>query len=710
MKISTIKKNRIQVKLAAIFFGASILPLGIFAAVSWSLGSRVLEDEERAYTERLTKDALSRLERSAGRIRRRIEERLTAQATLLRGLSESDVLSTLAEELRPAPAPGQWTAGTSTTQGISSRCASGLGRLVETVGLEDFLLIQADGRIAFALRRREDMGKTVASSSLAGSALARAWRRAQLSEGVALEDASREPSEGAGDDGGSMFLSLRSARESGAVLAGELSLRSIGAIVEEELGIARSQRVLLVGADGRQRLALARAPGGGSSQAAWALSSSSQPAAAALEGRAGSGRFPAAGGKDQALAAYAPVRFGDRVWAIVAEVDPREVVAPIEEVHERIARARNRFRTTAAICLLSILAVAAAGAYAFGPLVLSRLREGAGFAEAIALGDLTRKLDQSWDDELGTLTEALNRMASNLREVISAIVTSARAIATSSSELSATAASIAMSADDTREATAGVASGAEEMATHMATAASAVEEIETSLRVVSASVREMEEAATAILRECRQALDAVKEARRAGETATGKIEALSESAREIGNVMDVIVDIAERTDLLALNARIEAARGGEAGKGFAIVANEVKDLARQTASATGEIRERIQAIQKTVPEAASTVATMAGMIERLSASFGTVVATVEQGSSMTKEIASNLTQVSAGATDVSRNVNQAAAASKDIAARIARVLEQTESQAASAETTSDSARELARLSEGLKSLTTQFKV
>ena len=704
MKRRTNKRNRIQTKLAGFLLGASLLPLGIFAIVSWALGARVLRDEEKAHAEHVEREALSRLERCVRRLERRIEEKIGAQAALLRELSETAFLAELAEgagaQARPEAAP----AGLE-VESTAKRCASSLARLLGAIGLDDLVLVSAEGRVAFALQRPEDVGKTLASGELAGSALERAWRKARVAEGVFFE----ESSGGASDPDRWAFLAVRSGKKGEDVLLAEVSLRSLRALADGELGIVPSQRIFLAAPDGRLRLVLPSAAGGEEAGSGGAVPAGWQPVADALRGGSGCSRFPNPGG-GEVLAAYAPLRLGDSTWALVSRVERREVLGPAGDVSERIARARNHLATTAAICLLATLAAVAAGAYAFGPLVLARLRAGADFAETIASGDLTRKIERSWDDEIGTLAEALNRMSANLREVIASIVTSARAIATSSSDLSATAAAIAMSADETREATAGVASGAEETSTHMTTAASAVEEIETSLRLISNSVREMEEAAGAILRDSQQALEAVKDATRSGATAKQKIEALSESAREIGKVMDVIVDIAERTDLLALNARIEAARGGEAGKGFAVVANEVKDLARQTASATEEIQERIRAIQETVPEAADAVSTMATTIERLSASFGTVVATVEQESAMTKEIATNLTQISSGATDVSRNVAQAAAASKDIAARIAKVLEQTEAQAASADTTSESARELARLSEGLKSLTGQFKV
>jgi methyl-accepting chemotaxis protein len=81
------------------------------------------------------------------------------------------------------------------------------------------------------------------------------------------------------------------------------------------------------------------------------------------------------------------------------------------------------------------------------------------------------------------------------------------------------------------------------------------------------------------------------------ESSSGQINALGQSARDIGKIVETITDISEQVNLLALNATIEAARAGEAGKGFAVVANEIKELARQTAGATNEIRQRVEGIQ-----------------------------------------------------------------------------------------------------------------
>jgi len=113
---------------------------------------------------------------------------------------------------------------------------------------------------------------------------------------------------------------------------------------------------------------------------------------------------------------------------------------------------------------------------------------------------------------------------------------------------------------------------------------------------------------------------------------------LSEAANRIGSVMELIQEIAEQTNLLALNATIEAARAGEAGKGFAVVASEVKDLANQTAKATGEISDHVNRVQEETKTAAEAMTGIANKIGEINQVTSAVSAAVEEQSSATQEV------------------------------------------------------------------------
>ena len=134
------------------------------------------------------------------------------------------------------------------------------------------------------------------------------------------------------------------------------------------------------------------------------------------------------------------------------------------------------------------------------------------------------------------------------------------------------------------------------------------------------------------------------------------VSTLSEAATQIGDVVKLIQDIAEQTNLLALNATIEAARAGEAGKGFAVVASEVKNLANQTGRATEEISNKISTVQNVSIEAANAIRTIGTTIESINNISGIISDAVKQQTSATKEISSNVQQVYAGTSEVSSSI------------------------------------------------------
>ena len=139
---------------------------------------------------------------------------------------------------------------------------------------------------------------------------------------------------------------------------------------------------------------------------------------------------------------------------------------------------------------------------------------------------------------------------------------------------------------------------------------------------------------------------------------------LGVSSIEIGKVIKVITSIAQQTNLLALNATIEAARAGEAGKGFAVVANEVKELAKQTAAATEDISQKIEAIQSDTKGAVTSISQIGKVIAQINDISNTIASAVEEQSATTNEIARNATEAAKGSSEISKNITQVSEAAK----------------------------------------------
>jgi methyl-accepting chemotaxis protein len=193
-------------------------------------------------------------------------------------------------------------------------------------------------------------------------------------------------------------------------------------------------------------------------------------------------------------------------------------------------------------------------------------------------------------------------------------------------------------------------------------------------------------------------------------SASEKVDELGNAAREIGKVVETITEISEQVNLLALNATIEAARAGEAGKGFAVVANEIKDLAKQTAEATMEIKEKIAAIQGSTDGTVSEINQISKIINDVNEIVTTIATAVEQQSVTTKEIAGNVAQASQGIQEVSENVAQSSNVAEEIAKEISDVNQSAAEMSNSSAQVNLSAEELTKMGTKLNEMVGKFRI
>jgi methyl-accepting chemotaxis protein len=231
------------------------------------------------------------------------------------------------------------------------------------------------------------------------------------------------------------------------------------------------------------------------------------------------------------------------------------------------------------------------------------------------------------------------RLANDFEGAVGEIV---ETVSSASTELEASASTLTSTAERSQELTTMVAAASEEASTNVQQVASATEELSSSVNEISRQVQES----------ARMASEAVGQAR----TTNDRVSELSKAAARIGDVVELINTIAEQTNLLALNATIEAARAGEAGRGFAVVASEVKALAEQTSKATGEIGQQITGIQAATQDSVNAIKEISGTIERLSEISSTIAAAVEEQGAATQEISRNVQQAAHGTQQVSSNI------------------------------------------------------
>lgn len=240
-----------------------------------------------------------------------------------------------------------------------------------------------------------------------------------------------------------------------------------------------------------------------------------------------------------------------------------------------------------------------------------------------------------------------------------------------SADLETTAKSMTATAEGTTRQASHVASAAAEASAGVQTVAAAAEQLTASIAEISENVAHCAQASSR----------AVTDARRTDEV----VRALAEAAMRIGKVVQLIADIASRTNLLALNATIEAARAGDAGRGFVVVASEVKSLARQTAQATTEIGTQVDAIQRATQEAVGAIRGITETIESVGLIATTIASAVEQQGAATNEISRNVQHTATNTQDVSANIVGVRAAANDTDAAARQVLDAAGSLARQAE-------------------------
>ncbi|HMK78149.1 MAG TPA: methyl-accepting chemotaxis protein [Xanthobacteraceae bacterium] len=250
------------------------------------------------------------------------------------------------------------------------------------------------------------------------------------------------------------------------------------------------------------------------------------------------------------------------------------------------------------------------------------------------------------------------RLADQFQGAVGGIVDT---VSTAATELEAAAGTLTTTAEVAQELSGAVAAAAEEASSNVQSVATATEEMTSSVQEIGRQVQESSRIAT----------EAVTQAKKTD----ARINALSQAAGRIGDVVKLITAIAEQTNLLALNATIEAARAGDAGRGFAVVASEVKALAAQTAKATEEIGSQIGAMQAATGESVTAIKEIGGTIGRISEIAATIAAAVEEQGAATGEIARNVglaaggtAQVAAKITDVNRGAGETGSASAQVLA------------------------------------------
>ncbi|RCS54254.1 methyl-accepting chemotaxis protein [Bremerella cremea] len=325
-------------------------------------------------------------------------------------------------------------------------------------------------------------------------------------------------------------------------------------------------------------------------------------------------------------------------------------------------------------------------------------------------GDLTLRLPVERNDEIGELSVWFNKFVDQMQAVMIRVGENASALVSSSSQLTGTAAELSENAGNTTNRSAFVMAESNQMVTRMSHASQSTQSMQLNISSVANAIEELAASINDISGNTEQASAVAMEAARELKESNANIVELGKAAMEINRVVETIEDIAEQTNLLALNATIEAARAGEAGKGFSIVANEVKELARQAASATEGIRARIDAIQMATDKTTRSINDVGKHVAKVNDVSAMIAAALQEQNATTQTIAEHISETSSAVTEISNGVSKSAEASEGIRSSMQAVDLAAQETAHGASSTRRSGDDVHRIADDLKTLLSQFRV
>jgi methyl-accepting chemotaxis protein len=362
---------------------------------------------------------------------------------------------------------------------------------------------------------------------------------------------------------------------------------------------------------------------------------------------------------------------------------------------QNTAKAHGAARFTMIFALAGMVLAVGLG-FLISRSITGPLRSGVEFATAVAGGDLTHRLDLASRDETGKLASALNGMVENLRDIISKMAGASSSVSSAANQLSATSAQMAAGVEEVAAQAGNVAVASEEMTATSTEIASNCGMAAESSRFANDTALAGEVVVAETITVMGRIADRVRDSAKT-------VESLGTRSEQIGDIIGTIEEIADQTNLLALNAAIEAARAGEQGRGFAVVADEVRALAERTTKATKEISAMIKTIQT------ETQSAVTSMVEG--------VKEVEDGSNDAAKSGNALKEILEQINAVSMQINQIATAAEQQTATITEITDNiqqitnvVQETAKGAEESASAANQLAKMAEELQNLSEQFRL
>jgi len=547
-------------------------------------------------------------------------------------------------------------------------------KFINTYGYYDFFIIDDTGDIFYTVTKEADYQTNLLTGAYNHSGLGTLYKKVSQGNEFAMSDFSRyAPSNN--EPAGFIALPFFSENGTPIVIALQLSIDKINTLMQQRAGMGDSGESYLVGSDLLMRSDSFLDPKGHSVIASFAGTVekngvNTEAAQLAISGQTGTKIITDYNG-NPVLSAYTTINVNGIKWALLSEIDVAEAFEPMYQMYWNIAY-------VIALCLLVIIGVSLLTSKSIIRPLGGEPNEMQRISETIADGDLM--ITFSDHDNHSSVYGAMQRMTAHLRTIISEIIHDSNNLNNVAMETSALSLQSSTSLHDQKSNIEQVATAVEEMSM-------SINDVAQNASSVAHSAQNASSSSGLANDKISDSINGLSHLGTEINHASEIIQDLKNDSNEIGTVLEVIRGIAEQTNLLALNAAIEAARAGEQGRGFAVVADEVRTLASKTQESTKNIESMIEKLQKASSDAvqamivsrdvcqtsinntrdvAEVVTTMNNEIASISEMSELIAAAVEEQSCVSTEISKNVTAISDVAYENSASAEQVSVSSKDI--------------------------------------------